>query len=413
MAKKFISLVLLHVPLLLVSGLGQNSTEQHASSDDMDFLQSKVQTMMLTELATSDGKEEATAMVNNTVKEKATTMENIPDSERFAAWSEYTQYSGKVRPRVLLYTWCSNNSYFRYPNEMYWKMCYARLHGFDVLFSDESTEIDVKKQEKANLDDVEKVYSDFFMWAWVFGARKTLRKILLSGEYDYVWMTGADVLIHEPNIYFPVWALDSGHDLTVMDQNFHSFGLNENALLFRASNWSVQFLDDMLEHRFDFNIQGDNGPYMEAILTGLGREADADGKPGYDNKCRKLLKLEHSAAYLFNTDPDLYTRINDGYANCFFAELERMVGPYGNRTSKRIGFAPTSGPDMLPWANCWSVVRDYWKNWSKNCLSLHWNGYKGKSFYHPQAGQCPDPSLDWRASIYNPDNRDEEIESAF
>jgi len=55
MAKHSISLVLLYVPLLLVSGLGQNSTEQHASSDDMDFLQSKVQTTMETELATSDG----------------------------------------------------------------------------------------------------------------------------------------------------------------------------------------------------------------------------------------------------------------------------------------------------------------------------------------------------------------------
>ena len=49
------------------------------------------------------------------------------------------------------------------------------------------------------------------MWAWL----PILRERLLSGKYEYVFYTGADVLIQESHLDFPVWQYDTGHDIMV------------------------------------------------------------------------------------------------------------------------------------------------------------------------------------------------------
>lgn len=324
-------------------------------------------------------------------------MAQIPDSQRFSYWSQHAQYSGL--PRVLLFTWCTEDSYLRYVNETYWKLCYAQVHGFQVVFTDEMK--DVNGVKRWNGTSGEEHDTDRLMWAWAFA----IKPYLLSGEYDYVFVLGADVLINSPNLHFPAWALDTGHDLTLMDQHFDSWGLNANGMLFRPTRWSVQFIDDMLSHRGDFNIQGDNGPFMEAILMALGREASEAGKPGYKDTCRELLKIPQSAAHMSNSDQVAYTKFNEAYSKCFFYQLEQMTGNWNSRSSKHIGFSPTHGTNMLPWANCWSEVRARWEGWQKNCLTIHWNGYKGPGYQHSVTGQCADAAFDWSASPYNPVNR--------
>jgi len=258
-------------------------------------------------------------------------------------------------------------------------------------------------------------YADEYMWAWVHA----LFPYLFSGEYDYVFVVGVDTLPNPANMHFPVWAYDTGHDITFMDTHYWTIGLNENSLLFKPTDFSRKFLEEFFEFRKGFHLQGDNGPFMEMILRTLGRENEEDGKPGYLGNCYGDLDLgDKSSAWLSDHDFNLVVLKNRLYANCFFGALDRFAGGYGHRESKHLGFSKTyhadsptaiyqyvDMPDKLtPWANCFNWLR--WKPHNRchlNCLFLHWNGPKEGMFTAIRGGTCPDPTFDWKTAKYNPD----------
>mmetsp|Transcript_18723 Transcript_18723/g.34899 ORF Transcript_18723/g.34899 Transcript_18723/m.34899 type:complete len:431 (-) Transcript_18723:31-1323(-) len=323
------------------------------------------------------------------------------DSLIFETWTQCSQYSKKRMPRVLLYTWCDQNGLPRFPNEFYWKGCYAHMHGFDVAISSVMNFGGVKKMPASELPRVQGPraaeamawYDDDHMWAWIHD----VRTYLSSGQYDYVFVTGGDVLMNSANFWFPVWAYDKGHDITIMDQDRSAFGLNENAMLFKSSPTSLNFLTELFEYRKDFWIQSDNGAYMEMLLKTIGRDTKANS---YKGKCTSIGKLEKSQGYLMIFENAKSIEQNAKYADCFFQELDRLAGGFGNRSSKSIGFSKAGfGIDHageLPWANCFSVVREKWSNCTRNCLAFHFNGPKDASkIPKVDSGKCPDPSFQW------------------
>mmetsp|Transcript_47441 Transcript_47441/g.84000 ORF Transcript_47441/g.84000 Transcript_47441/m.84000 type:complete len:474 (-) Transcript_47441:75-1496(-) len=352
----------------------------------------------------------------------------VNDSLRFTDWSQLLKWTSNKLPRVLIYTWCTEDTYSKFTNEVYWKACYAHAHGFDIVFTPSKNfsgtiQWDWSKDKDGGQRDVDQWYSEENMWAWWHD----IQQYLFSGKYDYVLMMGADTLIQESNLDFPAWAWDTGHDVTVMDQ-YHfkypdSYGLNENVLLFKPSSFSKAFIEECFEFRKGFHLQGDNGPYMETLLTVIGREVEATGREGYNKKCYQYLKLEAPASVVLKEETKRWMKLNDDYSRCFFSELDRLIGKYGARTSKNIGFTPTYlwdsalGKVLLPsdarekpnypgpWANCWSSVRKWWTYPAKNCFAFHWNGPKDPDMFGYVKGQCPDSTFNWKASPYNPENR--------
>mmetsp|Transcript_126067 Transcript_126067/g.223269 ORF Transcript_126067/g.223269 Transcript_126067/m.223269 type:complete len:438 (-) Transcript_126067:6-1319(-) len=316
------------------------------------------------------------------------------DSARFARWSRRERHKSGF-PKVLVYTWMTEALYTSLENEVYWKACYAHAHGFDVVFTD-----------AGNRHSVE-WYSDANMWAWLFAAQE----YLTSGVYDYVIYMGGDVLINSLHLDFPLWAFDTGHYLTVMDQDADDWGLNENNLIFTVSSadaiaWVQNFIETMASHRKDHNLQGDNGPFMETLLTLLGHEVSAVGKVGYYNKCRSLLKMSISfPQFIKQSGFDAYTQANAAYSRCFFEELDRLIGPVHNRQSNEVGFVTTTDTAHFPWGNCWGHVRVFWKDWEYQCWAFHWNGGTGRETVHTLTGTCPDPTFNWTTSPYNRLNR--------
>merc|ERR1719379_3150560 len=284
----------------------------------------------------------------------------------------------------------------RYINEVYWKSCYAHAHNFDIEFIGTVNVSGVKSFSK---DDG--WYSDEMMWGYL----PRLREHLVSGKYDHVFYLGADVLIQEAHLDFPAWFWNKGHDLTIMDQSRYFAGYNLNALVFKATEWSVKFLDTLYEHRKYFNLQGDNGAYMETILQMLSLEyEELHGVSAYDGGCSTALRLEKpTAVYLATNDPVFGVKLGV-YTDCFFNMLDRMAGVYGQRNSKHIGFTSTIKQGHLPWANCWSYVRASWGGWDKECFALHWNGPKYAGVKSEVTGKCPVPSFDWDNNPYNVNN---------
>mmetsp|Transcript_66662 Transcript_66662/g.126985 ORF Transcript_66662/g.126985 Transcript_66662/m.126985 type:complete len:260 (+) Transcript_66662:225-1004(+) len=257
---------------------------------------------------------------------------------------------------------------------------------------------------------------------------------------------GADVQLQFYWAHWPVWAWDTGNDITLMDQeNFPAhlgYGLNENDILFRPTEFSKRFILEAFEFRKGFHLQGDNGPYMESLLRTVGRWAGSQGQIGYYDTCLQWLNISKPSVLLFKER--WWNQINMQYSRCFFSELSRMAGPYGYRKTKGIGFYPSfigwDGnvylPDSFrepphenvppthrnvqvppthihydlvplgPWANCWSSVRVNWRRPDTNCFAYHFNGPKDlgqHSYVH--GGSCRDPTFDWAASPYNPANR--------
>jgi len=305
-------------------------------------------------------------------------------------------------PRVLISTWCTENLLEKFKNEVYWKSCYAHTHGFDVDFTGRRMVSGVKPYTGNVTGGEAGWYSDENMWGWV----PSVRQQLASGQYDYVFVMGGDTLIMTENLDFPIWAYDRGHDITVMDQPASDYGLNENAFLLRASDWTLMFLDTFYAHRKNFNLQGDNGPWMETLLTFLGREAETARRPGYNDSCLPILVLDKPCGVYMKDDQANYQTLNSLYSECFFKELDRLAGPYGMRSSKHIGFSNTQRNDSLPWANCWNEVqygRPPWEDWPNKCFALHWSGTKYDAA-HNVSGECPDPSFAWDTSRYNIDN---------
>lgn len=310
-------------------------------------------------------------------------------------------------PRVVIATWCTEDLMTRFMNEVYWKSCYAHAHGFDVLFTGVRPNVSGVKVYEANVlgSDSRTWYGDENMWPWV----PIIKALLMSGDYDYVWYVGGDVLIQEINLDFPVWAWDTGkgHDITVMDQQYNEWGLNLNGLLIKPTQWSIDFLDTLYAHRKNFNLQGDNGPYMETILYYLNMERQGQGFRPYQDTCWPLL-IQDRPSGIINAEDDKegthhYQDLNKAYATCFFKEFDRLAGFFSFRDSTNIGFSKTMGKDAKPWANCWSLLRMY-TDWETNCFALHWNGLQ--KFGRPQGivGTCPDPTFDWAADPNNADN---------
>jgi len=344
-------------------------------------------------------------------RDPSTTISSPPhfadaDCNHLRQWRPSESHSCKVMPRVLIFTWCTEDHLTKLMNEVYWKSCYAKTHGFDVEFTGTKnvTGLPVFNDSGAGSSDPLPWYSDENMWSYL----TQLRGHLTSGKYDYVFFVGSDVLFLQPHLDFPLWLYDGGHDLTIMDQGSDKdniWGFNANGLLLKASAWSVNFLDVLYEHRHVFNLQGDNGPYMETILTHLGLEQAAKGHRGYEQTCHSLLVLDKPASYYVASNGGEYASMNAKYSLCFFAELDRLAGPFGQRVSEHIGFTKTesNGTAMLPWANCWSDVREHHPDWPSKCLAAHFNGLP-KPNGAVVEGKCPDPTFDWDSSPYNVQN---------
>lgn len=319
------------------------------------------------------------------------------DCARFQSWSGRKGFlkgrsCGNI-PRVLIFTWTTEDTYTLLENEVYWKACYAHAHGFDLVITDEG-----------HLNNVS-YYSEANMFGWVL----PIKKYLLAGVYDYVFLMGGDVLINAVNLDFPLWAYNDGHYLSIMDQGYSPLGFNENDLLFRVSSaesvaWSEQFVTMMFSHRVRHSLQGDNGPYMENLLILLGREAESKGFHGYDNICNESLVKDRSVRqFIHDFGWQAVGEWNLNYSNCFFKQLDMLAGPWNKRTSRQIGFVSWNDK-TLPLANCWTSV---WQvNRTERCFAFHWNGGTGREDgAHPATGGCPDPTFNWSASLYNRRNR--------
>mmetsp|Transcript_13975 Transcript_13975/g.24504 ORF Transcript_13975/g.24504 Transcript_13975/m.24504 type:complete len:628 (-) Transcript_13975:180-2063(-) len=359
---------------------------------------------------------------------------NASDWDQFVKWKQRVPFEGNKPPRILIYTWCTEDTFVKFQNEVYWKSCYGHLHGYDVVFSDKKNFSGMAEYKGPGIGQLSDWYSEENMWAlW-----SDIQPYLKSGKYDYVFMMGADVLIQGAWMHWPVWAWDRGHDVTVMDQHHFpfrwSYGLNENDVLFKATDFTLQFINEVFEFRKGFHLQGDNGPYMEGILRTLGRIAESEGREGYHQECYPLVQIDKPSVLSFSSG--WWERRNDQFDTCFFKQLNRMTGSYGYRNSKGIGFYPTfigfDGKAVLPkeflpgtsapyvppehvhypllplgpWANCWSSVRTFWNKPWMNCFAYHWNGPKDPSKHGTvSGGTCPDPTFDWANNPYNPANR--------
>eukprot|EP00930_Biecheleria_cincta_P095944 TRINITY_DN8782_c0_g2_i1.p1 TRINITY_DN8782_c0_g2~~TRINITY_DN8782_c0_g2_i1.p1 ORF type:complete len:772 (-),score=64.58 TRINITY_DN8782_c0_g2_i1:82-2397(-) len=351
----------------------------------------------------------------------------------FRDWSQRSKFPTRP-PRVLIFTWQTENAFTMFDSEVHSKACYAHAHGFDVVFS-ETVNV-TGEAHQAKIDGKESAsqqwYNEKRMWAW----NREILRFLFSGKYDYVFYTGADVLFNYMQFDFPVWAYDTGHDVTVMDQDFVGWGLNENAVLFKPTPFAREFIDAHYGYRGEFWTQSDNGPWMDVILVFIGREAELAGQVGYKNICKKHGLLNMTMAVFNHMYPREAWERGFRFCTCFFAELNRMAGPYRDRKSKQIGFTKTSyfwkGQQMLPansnilhpkrvmpWANCFDYVRQSWPQPVQNCLAYHWNGARFQNDVNAPgllrgdvAGShasmdmaCPDPSYTWTTSPWNHENR--------
>eukprot|EP00930_Biecheleria_cincta_P018725 TRINITY_DN14487_c0_g2_i1.p1 TRINITY_DN14487_c0_g2~~TRINITY_DN14487_c0_g2_i1.p1 ORF type:complete len:767 (+),score=70.73 TRINITY_DN14487_c0_g2_i1:81-2303(+) len=335
----------------------------------------------------------------------------------FRNWALQSKHTRRP-PRVLIYTWCTENSFKLFLNEAHWKHCYAHAHGYDILFSEHLNVSGVKKYTKTVSDFSTAWYSDDMMWAW----NRDVKRYLFSGKYDYVFNVGADVLFLRNYLDFPVWAYDTGHDITIMDQDYVSYGFNQNAVLFKPTEFTRDYLDLHYGYRRDFWLQGDNGPWMEVMLVYLGQEAEAAGRPGYTNSCAELGILTKPSALIVQENLTKAIIINTKYSRCFFQELDRMVGTINSRNSLHIGWSKSaivtnneerlprdndllSSKNVMPWANCFSWVRQTWTDFEHNCFAHHWNGVKTDTRDSVVDGKCPDPTFDWKNSPWNFANR--------
>mmetsp|Transcript_118969 Transcript_118969/g.210295 ORF Transcript_118969/g.210295 Transcript_118969/m.210295 type:complete len:392 (-) Transcript_118969:106-1281(-) len=329
------------------------------------------------------------------------------DCDRYLQWGGRKDDTCNSMPRVLLYTWSTENTFADYRNEVYWKACYAHMHGFDLLIAD-PFHVDTAKDWRG-------WYTNFNLWAWWVSLVDQVPK------YDYVFTTGADVKFSEEWLHFPVWAFNPGHsDLSIMDQCYSDWGLNENAFLFKNTDWSMSFLRNGLTFKDKDIIQGDNGGWMEMLLIAFGDEALSRGEDGYSNKCLPHLLLDEPLEKVLNRTDDYFARKNQNYSKCFFAELDRLAGPYNQRfKSDHVAFNPLLNVDnkvsysSIPWANCWSHLHDpfYAKkcvqwNATTSCFAFHWNGLSKLLENHTEVrGTCPDPTFRWDLSPYNTINR--------
>mmetsp|Transcript_25259 Transcript_25259/g.44852 ORF Transcript_25259/g.44852 Transcript_25259/m.44852 type:complete len:433 (+) Transcript_25259:49-1347(+) len=356
----------------------------------------------------------------------STTMRMLSKSDRmrFDGWSQRAEFSGSSLPSVLLFAWATEDIRVKFSNSIYSMSCYAHAHGIDFVLESDMNFAGIKPPANPNLTN--HWYADKYMWAWMHA----IQPYILSGKYDYIFYVGLDVAINPEHFDWPLWAYDKGHDITIMDQNFMGGAWNLNAVLFRTSRFTLQFLREWFEFRKGFWQQGDNGPYQEMILRTLGREAQENNKTGYNDKCLPLLEVPMMSWLEFQVlypGKPVFNKIQD-YSECFFSELDRMAGVYGYRNSKHIGFSQTylntcecgnampncipltgcwifNGPAghkaVAPWANCFSGPRELWPETQRNCFLFHYNGFKDQ-LLSAKLGSCPDPSFDWGSSLHNP-----------
>lgn len=310
--------------------------------------------------------------------------------------------------RVLIFSWASEDTYETYEQENYWKACYAAVHNYDLIITDElAKELDEQGADAERYAD-NGWYREERMYAW----HAAISRHLVSHEYDLVFMVGADTLFVPSKISFPLTRYYEGHDLTIMDQAFQWWGYNQNSLLMRsqsAGSWLEAFRAVFYARRAKFNLQADNGSFMETMLEFLGAEAEAEGRPGYNGTCIPLLDLDEPAGALAKRNFDHYSDIMVKYSECFFRHLDALAGPYGARFSNHINFVPHADP--RPWANCWGGTRlNHPDAWIDRCFAIHLNG-GGANKEHdiinnfPTPSRCPAPDFDWDSNPYNPRNR--------
>lgn len=356
-------------------------------------------------------------------------------------WGLKEQYPHGRLPRVLIFNWCTEDIRIQFVNAIYWLSCYAHAHGFDIVLDSSGTKktpVNVTGAGPVNFFGQDKedhtqhlpqgYYDDSHMWGWV----PAIKKYLFSGQWDYVIYVGIDVLVNGNNFNFPIWAYDRGHDITIMDQRYSYVGFNENSVIFKPTEFSRLFLDELYEFHKGYYLQGDNGPYMEMILRTLGQEAREEGRGAYNDQCLPKVKLDMpNSKFQQERNAEALCQMIE-YARCFFDTLDTLAGPYGHRKSKHIGFSPTFYADttgtyrysdmsdklslkLTPWSNCYSEIRT---NWSLhpygNCLFWHYNGPKqGRLWIHGKetygnvftriiGGKCFDPSFDWQTWRLNP-----------
>lgn len=327
---------------------------------------------------------------------------------RFLEWAPRIGFTSdqKKLPRVLIYTWIQEDWIAKYVNEVHWKSCYAHMHGYEIIFSPLNISL---------LNGFDQWVSQENMWAWW----PDIQQYLFSGDYDYVLMTAVNSLISEQNLDFPVWAWDTGHDITIMDENLfdspNPSGLNMNNILFKASDAAREFGDQVFKFRKGFDLlEGDNGPFMESILKTISAGEEAAGKTGYDHQCLKYLNQPVKKW----SDGMKKGHLNRKYQRCFFEQLDHLVGGFGKRQSKTIGFSSTymmkddsivlpyqvhGEPGLIgPWANCWSSPRKTWTDPELHCFAFRWNE---SEVMGEVVGVCPDDSFKWETFAYNPANR--------
>ncbi|KNC47107.1 uncharacterized protein AMSG_03536 [Thecamonas trahens ATCC 50062] len=272
----------------------------------------------------------------------------LKEKHRTSASKQMGKGSGK--PRVLMFTWATEDTYERFESSYYWKACYAAKHGYELIVTDEMDNAWDDFDKKTETDGG--WYRESRMYAW----HKAITKHMVSGEYDLIWMTGADTLMVPRHFDVQLTDYYDGYPLTIMDQEFDIWGFNQNALLMEAQapgSWIEAFRAIHFTGSKEHIVQSDNGMYMITILEMLGAEAKLRGEKGYAQKCNKLAILDMPAPVLDNTDFEEYKRRNIALGECFFAELERLAGPYNSRRSSYINLVPQSDP--LPWLNCWGA----------------------------------------------------------
>lgn len=339
------------------------------------------------------------------------------DLTRFASTSENFYFQSEQLPRVLLYSTTDINTarlsplyVGRHPpsvvSGVYWKACYAHLHGFNLAFaSGKSIEQDAhaKQHNDPRTDEtgnrrLQHERDDSLFWTIM----EDLNRRLSSGLYDYVFWLDGYTAFNDLYLDLPVWAYDLGHDITVMDQIHNPEGFQLNGVLFRTSPAAKNFMQGVLGYKnlIETYVSNGQGAFLEMMLTALGAEAEERGTRGYSHNCAQYSRLGYMAMFDEN-----YVKTLNAHSECFFAELERLAGAYGYRESKTIGFSKTytwqnklllyhdvanqANPGkLLPLSNCVGGLRTA-EHAQEDCFVYNMND-GGRGPPNPRYPSCPD-----------------------